>query len=319
MRQFSLYRNRYKKLCKQSLGLALSGALLFVAGCGPLNTPKRNVLGDTDGSQARRAKLNTDVPLEDLRQLATPAEGANISNNLGLSSPGEGGQKGLNLTPQTDLFGESLRDRDDRLDRLEFAVQDIRDEIDRLNPSIDRLMAIESDMKELFGQLRVLLGEEDRVEAVLASPAPVQKEGEGDDAPLPIIESSKKSLPKAATKKVQTPKKAPVKRDAPLLRSSDSAQKTRIVFETEKAQNISADFDADNQVLVFETDYSLPESMIKGLIKKSKSVTTADVIESGDKSSFALGVKAVSSITKITHLKPNKDNANHRYFIDLMK
>jgi len=62
--------------------------------------------------------------------------------------------KGLN----TNLFSEKMSSETARLDRLENAVQELRNDFDNMAPAIVRLVAIEGDIQSLVKQLDVLTG-----------------------------------------------------------------------------------------------------------------------------------------------------------------
>ena len=58
----------------------------------------------------------------------------------------------------TKLFSQKLSSEVDRLDRLENAVQELRNDFDAMAPAIVRLVAIEKDIQNLIAQLDVLTG-----------------------------------------------------------------------------------------------------------------------------------------------------------------
>jgi hypothetical protein len=61
----------------------------------------------------------------------------------------------------TKLFTEPLASPDDRLARLENAVQMMRDDLDTALPTVVRLAAVESDMKDLIAQLESFTAADD--------------------------------------------------------------------------------------------------------------------------------------------------------------
>lgn len=56
----------------------------------------------------------------------------------------------------TQLFGDPIDDADERIGRLERAVQGLRNDFDTVVPSMVRLVAIEKDIKQLVSQLQTL-------------------------------------------------------------------------------------------------------------------------------------------------------------------
>lgn len=59
----------------------------------------------------------------------------------------------------TQLFSQKLSSEVSRLDRLENAVQELRNDFDAMSPAIVRLVAIEKDIQNLISQLEVLTGD----------------------------------------------------------------------------------------------------------------------------------------------------------------
>lgn len=86
--------------------------------------------------------------------------------------------EGLKLTP---LFTQPAGDDDARFERLEDAVQDLRNDFDTVLPSLVRLVAVEKDMKDLIDQLKSL---SEDPEAYTSPPPPIPSDS------LPAIENS---------------------------------------------------------------------------------------------------------------------------------
>lgn len=84
--------------------------------------------------------------------------------------------EGLKITA---LFGEKAKNDDARMQRLEDAVQGLRNDFDTVVPSLVRLVAVEKDMKDLVGQLQSLT---DQVPAAPVDPVASQPEIPGGDA-----------------------------------------------------------------------------------------------------------------------------------------
>jgi N-acetylmuramoyl-L-alanine amidase len=61
----------------------------------------------------------------------------------------------------TALFSQRMSDEADRLDRLENAVQELRNDFDAMAPAIVRLVAIEGDIQALIQQLEAITGTPD--------------------------------------------------------------------------------------------------------------------------------------------------------------
>jgi hypothetical protein len=85
-------------------------------------------------------------PIEKIAPIPTPME------TFKSLTRGEGVQT-------TQLFTTPARDTDDRLKRLETAVQNMRNDLDSLMPTMVRMVTMEQSIKELVDQLRTLNGE----------------------------------------------------------------------------------------------------------------------------------------------------------------
>lgn len=93
----------------------------------------------------------------------------------------------------TALFSERMRDETDRLDRLENAVQELRNDFDAMSPAIVRLVAIEGDIQNLIQQLEGLTGD-----AMPSADVPPIEEA-ALDAPIDAADDDVPVLPPIAT------------------------------------------------------------------------------------------------------------------------
>ncbi len=93
----------------------------------------------------------------------------------------------------TQLFSQKMSDEVDRLDRLENAVQELRNDFDAMAPAIVRLVAIEGDIQGLIKQLEVLTGGESMPSSDIppieesALDAPIPAQTIHDDNALPPL------------------------------------------------------------------------------------------------------------------------------------
>lgn len=97
------------------------------------------------------------------------------------------------LGNNTALFSERMSDEADRLDRLENAVQELRNDFDAVTPAIARLVAIESDIQNLIQQLETLTGD-----SMPAADVPPIEESALDE-PMDPADDNVPSLPPIAT------------------------------------------------------------------------------------------------------------------------
>lgn len=186
------------------------------------------------------------------------------------------------------LFAEKLSSEDDRMDRLENAVQELRNDFDAMAPSIVKLVAVEKDIQELVGQLETLVSGENAVppidsealnesspvpapaaaDSADAAPLPLQSEPimEGDPAlanavaaetPAPATPAPSAAPTPAAITPPPAPTPAPAA--APVsgiavtaIRIGEHPGKTRIVLDASAKTEFKADLDNAEKMLVVE-------------------------------------------------------------------
>lgn len=164
------------------------------------------------------------------------------------------------------LFGVNLRTDDERLNRLERAVQGLRNDFDTVQPSIRRLMAIESDMQELIGELRKLSQEQ---ESAFNRPAPVQ--------PIQVAPATRVNIPvepayRAPTKPTtyQNNSAPPVQNGVATIydvRTGEHPGRTRIVMDVNTATNYTVDIDNNENIMVIDlpnTNWTAAKTMSLG-------------------------------------------------------
>jgi len=96
----------------------------------------------------------------------------------------------------TNLFSAEVKGEVDRIERLENAVQELRNDFDAMSPAIVRLVSIEKDLQNLIGQL-------DMLTSGTAAPVPPIEEAALDAAepvqpasvPLPPVADAPSSAP----------------------------------------------------------------------------------------------------------------------------
>ena len=267
---------------------------------------------------ARREKLVTDIHIDDARDISRPAssqEGFATSTPQTSIGSGVGNApapqnisgsamafkaKGLNVES---LFDDRIRNDDKRFDRLEGAVQDINNYVAEMAPSIERLVAIESDIQVLVSQLEVLLKEDNHKAAPIGSPLPVK--------------STKKTQKKSTwSPSVKTNNFAPG--TVVSLRASSDSSKTRFVFELSEKMQFSYDLDNSANILsVFFPD-AKTASLSLSAVKKLKLVTDATVSSQGDGNGYVVAMSLSQPISLINQgkISPNKDNPMYRVFMD---
>lgn len=170
------------------------------------------------------------------------------------------------LGVNTNLFGEKIKDEDKRLDRLETAVQSLRNDFDSVSPSINRLISVEGDLQELIGQLETLLEQESAppppqrpAPAPMAAPAPTPVAPQGPAMPAQTATATPTNIAPAARPQ-PIPDPAPVTAPAPAMagqsivsiRVGEHPDKTRIVLDASGNPNYSYDLDNSEKIFIVE-------------------------------------------------------------------
>jgi hypothetical protein len=178
------------------------------------------------------------------------------------------------------------------MDRLENAVQELRNDFDTMAPSIVKLVAVEKDIQELVSQLETLVSGENSVPALEAealddpsysAPGPAAMGG-ADAAPVPlqnepVIDRAPAVPPTAAATPVPSPLPATTTAQAPpaplvptpapaaaqpvpapvagapavtAIRIGEHPGKTRIVLDLSAKTDFTADLDNAEKILVIE-------------------------------------------------------------------
>lgn len=195
----------------------------------------------------------------------------------------------------TALLSAKMSSEVDRLDRLENAVQELRNDFDAMAPAIVRLVSIEKDLQNLIGQLDMLtsgeaaatvppIEETALLEAEATQPASVPLppipadalppaetapvEQQATDMPAPLTPPIPQPAPQAATPPVTpAPTAAPAPAPTPPVAQTAAATvtairigqhpgKVRIVLDLKGKSSYTADLDNAEKILVVE----LPEA-----------------------------------------------------------
>lgn len=269
---FSLFRHRWLG------GVGIFCALIMLSACDSPYMPKLPAVlsGETQSEVMTESTSHMQPVAEAPRVIpAAPQEKLNPKN----------------------LFGKSLRSDEERLNRLERAVQDMRNEFNNVEPSIRRLMAIEGDIQNLIAELQEL--SEDPALAKPLRPQPVAE-------PMPLTPKQPiKTVPKpiktrpAPVKPVPEPVVAiPVQTPEPVktlnrpdpngntgvysVRVGEHPGKTRIVLDVGSEKTFRTDIDNNEKIMIVElpnTKWTAAKSQSFG---KSPFIASYKVEEAGD-------------------------------------
>ncbi len=353
-RQSSLSRPALKMTVTALLWLIL----LATAGCdASTSSPKASAPMPSFG-EARVEKMKTNLTPEEMRELALP-----VSETPGLTVDKTAAQNGAvgnygyetGLNPSRGLNTQRLfataADNDDaRMERLENAVQTLRDDFDKVSPSINRLIAIEQEIQTLVDQLQVLV-EGDNATLDTSSIPPVSEQALSEPMMSPDAASAAAPTidppPPPAPPQALVPETQPISPPAPPavveappapvpavaappaaavsgdglrnVRIADHAGKTRIVLETSSNISYTADIDAEQILLVSlaQGGSSVDAASIK---PKSALVNSVDVTpQNGGGMIVAMPLSKSSKILGKGVLPPDGPNRNYRIYIDLAR
>jgi hypothetical protein len=184
--------------------------------------------------------------------------------------------KGLNSSVM--LFNEPVRNQDQRFDRVENAVQELRNDFDAMLPSLLRLVAIEKDIANLVVQLETLMSDDYYASAAannaaIAPAAGVEQEPLALVNPAPVSAEPPQQQPDLATavtqvateivppqpQKEQQPKPLAVASlstsgsvTASGLRIGAHPDYTRLVIDISGKTDFSVDIDNSEKILLIQ-------------------------------------------------------------------
>lgn len=317
---------------------ALWLTLLAVAGCDvSSSTPKTS-----SQTPARTEKLKTNFTVDEARELAAPASTTpGLSVDVGAAQAMATGNEGFQTEAKgfvsKRLFDQAAANDDERFERLEAAMQLLRDDFDAVSPSMNRLMAIEREIQTLVDQLQVLVDGDADLSSVPpvtaeAMDAPITDGGTQTMLPPVMADVPPPPIPMERPMPIVTPTPSPVAPapaatvappvSGPMLvaaRVADHAGKTRIVLETDGNIPYTADVDPE-QILIVTFASGSASSGISSTTMKSSMVKSIDVTpQNGGGMILAMPLSKATKIIGQGVLKPDGANKNYRIYIDLSR
>lgn len=264
---------------------------LFVSSCGPpapqsiqpeITSPPPLRPEDTISNQ-----LSTPPPLlpEPLKGNAVPDIPPSDAGNIGLSS-----SLGLRTNK---LFNFPVFDERKRFERLERAVQDVRDDLDEVLPIIKTQLAVQGDLKGLITKLNAMVPAAGLPTAALEN-----------NSPSPIARSE--NTPKAQGPTLLN------------IRAANHSDKVRFVLETAEKPNFSVNLDASNKILRIHSSGEYQDNLENRSFKVDY---LRKAIFKREKNGYTISIATgnLGAVQNNFTIKPNKDNQNYRTVIDLGK
>lgn len=212
----------------------------------------------------------------------------------------------------SNLFGQNLRGDDARLDRLERAVQDMRNDFDGVRPSIDRLISIEQDIQDLIAQLETLTVSDPAPAPAIAAPQSLQAPQTKNNL-MPTAE--KMSAPKE--KAMATPPVTDGVASVYNVRIGTHPGKTRMVLDVNTKTPFTADLDNGEKILVIE----LPNANWTAAMNKSVNnpIIASYSVEKKDDAPGSMMIVQLKKGTSISYQQSLKalSGGGQRIVIDL--
>ena len=277
----------------QKISLAVLSVMLL-SGCGDSSLPP--LFGGSTKARPASQTVNDAAEAVSQAQIPTVRGPQNFNNNK-------------------NLFGKSLKTDDERLNRLERSVQSLRNDFDTVQPSIRRLMSIESDIQELIGELKQLSDEPTMASGnsfqpnIPVAPAPVYRE--------PYI---------APAKKVRSAPSSYMKKSAPAynggnatifdVRTGEHPGKTRIVLDSNAKTSYSVDIDNNENIMVVDLPSANWGASTSKSFPKSSIISSYSVENSGSGSLLVLQLKRNARVTYQKSL-PSNSGAGQRIVMDV--
>jgi hypothetical protein len=297
-------------------GLTLLLCAILLSSCGPVSSPFSNNNNTAQPASDNAPQASSIAPMSppgaDQRALQPGLLGTTY-NQDGL--PNMQPARGMNVD---NLFVNNITDPDQRFQRVENAVLELRRDLDSAMPAIVRLVAVEKDMSQLVTQLQSLL----RNEPPTVSPTPAMNTPQALSPVAPLraersVQPAQVAPPPQKAVKVQSTAK-PIMGDVTVkgLRIGEHKGKTRLVLDISGATSYSYDLDNNENLLVIE----LPNAGWSG--KKSWASSKAPLLSSytvqpsGNGSRVIIQLKKPVKIIYEDTIKPN-GTPNYRVVIDL--
>ncbi len=213
------------------------------------------------------------------------------------------------------IFGKSLRSDEERINRLERAVQDMRNEFDNVQPSIKRLTALEGEIKTLVNELKILnSGDPANIMAMQSPqmPAKPQVNKPVTQQPKPVFRKQAQSNYQKKSPPPSTGGKATVYD----LRFGEHSGRTRMVMDVNSKTNYSVDIDNNENIMVIDLPNANWTAAKSGSLAKSGFVSSYKVEASETGHILILQLKRNAKVTYQKDLNGTQGNSR-RLVIDL--
>ena len=224
--------------------------------------------------------------------------------------------KGVNVDT---LFSENITNTDQRFDRLENAVTDMRREFEAVKPAIVRLVAVEEDIQNMVEQLEAMAAQEQARPTTIykeeLSPNDMQAPAAHNQAAPKMEAKPTPTKPMSITPSASQTGGATVKN----LRTGRHSNKIRLVLDMSAKTPYNIDLDSSENILVIELpDAGWMGSTTKTFSSKEPLLASYNIesIENGNGTRIIIPLKKSSSVLKSALLPPGV-TPNYRMYVDL--
>ena len=146
------------------------------------------------------------------------------------------------------LFGKNIRSTDDRINRLERAVQDMRNEFDGVKPSIERLTALETEIQTLVRELQTL----NQADFMAAEPVMVKPQAVATPQFNTTHQAPQHTAPTKSFQKKSAPPVQGGKASVYDVRIGEHPGRTRIVIDVNSKTPFNVDVDNNERIMVVD-------------------------------------------------------------------
>lgn len=293
------FNNSIKITLNKALLLGVSSSVLLLSACD--NGSKLANINDAfSKSWDQIADKDPDYIVNDVSHMDKRKSNIQIAktNNSVMEAPA-GSTK--------NLFGRQLNGDEARLDRLERAVQDMRNDFDRVEPAILRLMEIEGDIQNLVSEL-------EQLNQSAAPAAPMRT----TSAPVMPPKTTAKAIASPSSKGF-VKKSAPANTGKPVvydLRVGEHSDKTRIVMDVNAKTGFNVDIDNTERIMVVDLPNANWNSRMSQNFGKSPFISSYKVEPSGNGHIVIFQLKKNASVGYKADLK-GFEGTSRRLVIDV--
>ncbi len=160
------------------------------------------------------------------------------------------------------MFGKNLRSDSERMDRLERAVQDMRNEFDQAQPSIRRLTALEGEIQGLIKELKTLNNDGGTTFSTMRKTKRTPPSGAVGFAAAPKNTAKRPKKPTVTPATAKPPVQTYQKKSPPNIgngvasvfdvRVGEHPNRTRIVMDASSKTSFNIDIDNNENIAIIE-------------------------------------------------------------------